>query len=63
MEDLPIVPPRTITNGHYTKESYKPTWNDGRPGAQDHEAIPSRQADGLHYRDGRKEPVWQSHQQ
>jgi hypothetical protein len=52
-----IVPPRTITNGHHTTARYQPTWTDTRPGSQDHELIPSRMCDMLHYRNGHKEKI------
>ena len=38
-------------------EVYRPQWVPVRPGAQDHERVPSRRADGRYYRDGRVEAI------
>lgn len=42
---------RTITNASM-RDYYKPQWWPMRVGADDHEAIPTRINDELHYRDG-----------
>lgn len=38
-----------------SKEPYRPQWRPVRPGADDHEQVPSRIGDQRVYRDGRKE--------
>lgn len=38
-------------------ETYKANWIPVRPGAQDHEQVPSRMGDRRVYRDGREEVV------
>ena len=48
------VPLRTVTNTAVTA-TYVPNWIPVRPGAQDHEAIPSLQGSRRVYRDGRVE--------
>ena len=48
--------PRHFVNGT-TEGSYVPTWTDTRPGAQDHENVPSRRAATREWRDGRVEKL------
>lgn len=51
-----ITPPRHLTNSAvHNKGNYVPSWTDTRPGAQDHENIPSRRASTREWRDGRVE--------
>ena len=40
-----------------SQENYKLSWTPVRPGAQDHEQVPSRMGDCRVYRDGRVEVV------
>ena len=40
-----------------SQETYKLSWIPVRPGAQDHEQVPSRMGDRRVYRDGREEVV------
>lgn len=40
-----------------SQDNYKPDWVPVRPGAQDHEQVPSRIGDRRVYRDGREEMV------
>ena len=40
-----------------SQETYKPNWIPVRPGATDHEKVPSRRSDGRYYRDGRVEAL------
>ena len=48
--------PRTITNAN-NSGSYRAAWVPVRPGADDHERLPSRINDRLEYRDGRVEEL------
>ena len=50
------VPVRSIVQP-LTSQTYKPNWIPVRPGAQDHENVPSRRSDGRYFRDGRVEEV------
>ena len=54
----PVMPdmqaPRTITNSN-SREVYRPSWAPVRPGAQDHEVLPSRFNDTLTFRNGKTE--------
>lgn len=43
---------RSVPMPASTGEVYKPQWIPVRPGAQDHERVPSRRSDGRYYRDG-----------
>ena len=52
----PIEMPERIAVGT-TTGIYTPTWAPLRPGADQHEQIPSRHNGSLYYRDGRKEAV------
>ena len=50
-DDLIASPRQIIGVGVYVSKRFTPM----RPGAEDHEIIPSRMGDSLHYRDGRVE--------
>lgn len=50
-----IAASRELTNGSASKEPFVPDWVPVRPGAQDHEAIPSLHCGTRYYRDGRQE--------
>lgn len=52
----PVAAPRTIVNGAMPNQSpFTPGWIPVRPGAQDHENVPSRTGLRREYRDGRVE--------
>ena len=51
-----IATPREIVNGS-TQGTYVPYWRPLRPGADQHEAVPSRMGKRLTYRDGRVETL------
>lgn len=49
--------PRTITNATKTGDNFASSWVPVRPGADDHERLPSRINNRLEYRDGRVEEL------
>ena len=51
-----MPPERTVTTPP-PAQIYVPKWTVHRPGAQDHEAIPSLHTGTRYYRDGRQVPV------
>ncbi len=57
-EETSIAAPRTIVNGAMPNEKpFTPDWIPVRPGAQDHEKIPSLFGSRREWRDGRVEAV------
>lgn len=55
-QQLAAAQPIRIANPG-SKEIYRPKWAPLRPGADQHEEIPSRIGDKLVYRDGRKDQL------
>ncbi len=51
----PSVATQRVVAAGTTTGSYKPTWAPLRPGADQHEQIPSLRAGKRQYRDGRRE--------
>jgi hypothetical protein len=49
--------PRTITNATKTGDDFVSSWVPVRPGADDHERVPSRTFDKRVFRDGRVEDI------
>lgn len=50
----PLVPTRTLTNAA-TSGIYRPKWAPVRPGADDHEKVPSLRGTTRYFRNGRQE--------
>ena len=56
---LKVAESRTITNANKTGDDFVSSWVPVRPGANDHEQIPSRNFNRREYRDGRVEEIKQ----